>query len=91
MSASKYFFRASATDFKKITSHPIAYWVSGDFRQSFVDTLSLKDVGEPRLGMATGNNDIYLRIWQEVSIYKVGIRLDSRLSAKESEKKMVRL
>ncbi|HAT9211451.1 BREX-1 system adenine-specific DNA-methyltransferase PglX [Legionella pneumophila serogroup 1] len=76
-----WFYRISAEDFKKIPGSPIAYWVSEKFCQSFVDTKCLKNVGEPRLGMATGNNDVYLRLWQEVSFNKIGIEFDSRASA----------
>jgi type II restriction/modification system DNA methylase subunit YeeA len=81
------FHRASVRDFWTIPGRPIAYWVSEKFRQSFVNTKNLKDVGEPRLGMATGNNDVYLRLWQEVSIQKVGLGFDSRDTALASRKK----
>lgn len=82
-----WFHHASVRDFWTIPGRPIAYWVSEKFRQSFVDTKNLKDVGEPRLGMATGNNDVYLRLWQEVSIQKVGLEFDSRDAALASGKK----
>ncbi|EEW8735901.1 BREX-1 system adenine-specific DNA-methyltransferase PglX [Escherichia coli] len=82
-----WFHHASVRDFWTIPGRPIAYWVSEKFRQSFVETKNLKDVGEPRLGMATGNNDVYLRLWQEVSIRKVGLGFDSRDAALASGKK----
>ena len=75
------FFTATAEDFKKIPGSPVAYWVSDKLRSTFASTVFLKDIGEPRLGMATGNNDIYLRLWHEVAIEKIGFRCTSRKDA----------
>ena len=82
-----WFYRASVKDFLTIPGRPIAYWVSEKFRQSFVDSKNLKDMGEPRLGMATGNNDTYLRLWHEVNFYKLGLGFESRDAALASCKK----
>ena len=72
---------AKPDDFKKIPGSPIAYWVSNTLRQAFTEAKCLKDIGEPRLGMATGNNDVHLRLWYEISFHKIGIGCDSRESA----------
>jgi len=37
--AEKYFFRASAEDFKKIPGSPIAYWVSENMTSTFSEPL----------------------------------------------------
>lgn len=68
-------------DFKKIPGSPVAYWVSNTLRQAFTEAKCLKDIGEPRLGMATGNNDVHLRLWYEISFHKIGLGCDSRESA----------
>lgn len=78
---------ATSDDFNKIPGSPIAYWVSHDFRNSFVGSKKLGDIGEPRLGMATGNNNLHLRLWQEVANTKIGYSLGSRNEAKLSNKK----
>lgn len=82
-----YFFRASAEDFKKIPGCPVAYWISERIRKLFIQCKSLGEVGTPRLGMATGNNDIYVRNWPEVSIKNVGLGYQSRLLVQKSAKK----
>lgn len=82
-----WFYRASATDFSKIPGSPIAYWISDQIRNIFTQCKSLGEVGMPRLGMATGNNDVYVRNWPEVSIEKTGLGSKSRLLAQESRKK----
>lgn len=72
---------AKPDDFKKIPGSPVAYWVSNTLRQAFTEAKCLKDIGEPRLGMATGNNDVHLRLWYEISFHKIGLGCDSRESA----------
>jgi len=82
-----WFYRASAEDFRKIPGSPIAYWVSDHMRAIFSTCQSLGQVGEPRLGMATGNNDVYVRNWAEVSLNMIGFSFASRSIAEESHKK----
>jgi len=82
-----WFFRTSTADFKKIPGSPIAYWVSDRVRELFEEGEPLGSFAEPRLGMATGNNDYYLRNWAEVSFGKIGFLLTSREEAKSSLKK----
>ncbi|WGZ93079.1 MAG: BREX-1 system adenine-specific DNA-methyltransferase PglX [Candidatus Thiothrix putei] len=57
-------FRASAADFQKIPSSPIAYWVTKKMREVFNSQLvsDFSDVGK---GLDTGNNDYFLRFWHE--------------------------
>lgn len=45
------------------------------------------DVSEPRVGMATANNDRFIRLWFEVNRNKFGINISSRKEAVESRKK----
>jgi len=69
-SKTKHFFRASATDFKKIPGSPVTYWVSGKVRSAF--NLS-KPIGETlffRQGMATSDNDRFVRYHYEVDVLK---------------------
>ena len=61
-----WFYRASAADFKKIPGSPIAYWVSEIIRGVFEKSTPLAEVMLPRKGIATGNNDRFLRLWYEV-------------------------
>lgn len=63
----KYFYRASAADFGKIPGSPLAYWVSLSTRKAFSEGIPFKEIGFPRVGMQTSNNDKYLRLWHEIS------------------------
>ncbi|MGO3384322.1 MAG: BREX-1 system adenine-specific DNA-methyltransferase PglX, partial [Acinetobacter guillouiae] len=78
---------AKPDDFKKIPGSPVAYWVSDKVREIFAHNPSLKEVADARQGMATGDNNRFLRFWQEVSIDHVGFSIDSKVAAHASSKK----
>lgn len=80
-------FEARPDDFKAIPGSPIAYWATPNVRNAFGNGEPLSAVAEPRLGMATGNNDIYLRLWFEVNTSKCGYDVPDRATAKCSGKK----
>lgn len=82
-----WFYRASSKDFTKIPGTPLAFWLTSKIRDVFKENSSLGEVGFPRLGMATGNNDLHVRQWSEVSTSKLGFNIASREEALESQKK----
>ncbi|WP_443113551.1 BREX-1 system adenine-specific DNA-methyltransferase PglX [Herbaspirillum seropedicae] len=63
----RFFFRASAENFKKIPMNPIAYWASDAVFSSF-GMKKLRDVADAKQGMATSDNGRFLRFWHEVSL-----------------------
>jgi len=63
----KYFFRASAEDFKKIPGSPIAYWVSYKVRSIFEASQKIKEIANVKQGLATADDGRFLRYWYEVS------------------------
>ena len=67
-----WFFRANASDFKKIPGSPIAYWVS-DKQISLLSYSALCESVEFKEGLTTANNDLFLRKWSEVSFSKITI------------------
>jgi len=72
-----YFFEASAEDFKKIPGRPIAYWVSNAVRSLF-EYQKLGELSDTRLGMATANNDLFMRQWSEISFGRSMLNANSR-------------
>ena len=52
--------------FERIPSTPIAYWLSENAVNLFINEPPLREVADPRQGLATGNDEKYLRQWQEV-------------------------
>lgn len=78
---------ACASDFKKIPSSPIAYWVSEKLLNVFAEGSVLKEIGDTRQGMATSDNNRFLRFWSEVSFDKSYLIAKSRSEANNSGKK----
>ena len=66
-----WFYRASASDFKKIPGSPIAYWVSDKIRDIFQQGTRLDDIAPVKVGLQTGSNDKFVREWFEVSSKKM--------------------
>ncbi|NLV85559.1 MAG: BREX-1 system adenine-specific DNA-methyltransferase PglX [Spirochaetales bacterium] len=71
-----WFYRASASNFEKIPGSPIAYWVSGRLLNSF-EQPQLDTWAPVKQGLATADNNRFLRIWAEVSITKIGFNYRS--------------
>lgn len=81
-----YFYEANQEKFLKIPVSPIAYWIGEKALEAFTGKL-LDDYGYPKQGFATGNNDMFLRLWYEVDQIKVGFNMKDRNEADESGKK----
>lgn len=67
-------FISKQDDFKCIPGSPIAYWITPQELNSFRVGKSLKNIAEPRVGVITGNNDIFIHTWWEV--YRSDIKSD---------------
>lgn len=74
-------------DFKRIDGAPIAFMASEKLLTIFESAKPLKDIAEPKVGLQTGNNDAFLRLWYEVSFEEIGLNLRSLPMAKESGRK----
>ncbi|MBI9030471.1 BREX-1 system adenine-specific DNA-methyltransferase PglX [bacterium] len=79
-----WFYTANQEDFKKIPGSPIAYWVSDKVRDIFANNPKLGDVGEAKVGLQTGDNNKFLRIWSEVGHDRIGFGMASRDQAQAS-------
>jgi hypothetical protein len=81
---SQYFYRASASDFMKIPGGPVAYWASEKLRKAFTKYPQLASFAKPRQGLATSDNNRFLRLWFEPSIETIKFDAKNREEAKES-------
>jgi type II restriction/modification system DNA methylase subunit YeeA len=82
-----WFYRSKPDDFKKIPGSPIGYWVSEQFKAAFTNGVLLKDIADPKKGLATTDNNRFLRYWFEVESNKLGVNFKSRDLAAVSGKK----
>lgn len=76
-----YFYQADENDFSKIPSSPIAYWISQKLVASFNEGNSFGNTYECYVGMRTGDNNRFLRLWHEVSATKVCFHNGSKESS----------
>ena len=74
-------------EFKKIPGSPVAYWVSERLRAVFERGTPLGKLVDAKQGLATADNDQFLRRWYEVDQEKCGYGFTSRVAAAESRKK----
>ncbi|MBC2850006.1 BREX-1 system adenine-specific DNA-methyltransferase PglX [Cetobacterium sp. 8H] len=82
------YFITNQKDFEKIPGSPIAYWVSGKILSLF----SKKLIGNEfpvKKGADTGENELFLRQWQEIENQKMGIGLKKGIETIEKNKKWI--
>lgn len=77
------FNQVSSDNFSKIPGSPIAYWVSENFIRLF-DNPNIYNFAEPRLGMATADNNLFLKFFWEVIDSNIFYNCESRKEAKSS-------
>lgn len=82
-----WFFTAKPDDFKKIPGSPVAYWVSDKIREIFKAHSPIMEVANAVVGLQTGDNNRFLRLWSEINISQVGFGMESRGQAQLSGKK----
>lgn len=60
-----YYHEVEQSNFSKLPSSPIAYWLSDSFLNVFSDGKLLGEIADSRQGIATADNNKYLRLWSE--------------------------
>ncbi|WP_092090790.1 BREX-1 system adenine-specific DNA-methyltransferase PglX [Pisciglobus halotolerans] len=81
------YFKAKQTSFKSIPGSPIAYWATQKSFDIFNYEKSFGDLLTTRAGMITGNNEIFIRLWHEISANKFGAEISDREAAVKGHKK----
>ncbi|MFJ5762758.1 BREX-1 system adenine-specific DNA-methyltransferase PglX [Neobacillus sp. NPDC093182] len=59
-------------EFKSISGNPIAYNINETILGFYKNGVKISDIADPRQGLATGNNDTFVRLWYEVNFNKIG-------------------
>ncbi len=80
-------FSTSNIKFKKIPGSPVAYWLSERVREVFEEGTLLGKLVDAKQGLATADNDQFLRRWHEVDQGKCSYGSKSRDAAAQSGKK----
>lgn len=71
------------TNFSKIPGSPIAYWVSLNTLIAFESNLGLSSYLTAKKGIATGDNDRFLRLWFEIEFSKIGFQKSQNSSGRK--------
>ena len=72
------------SSFKQIEGMPIVYWMSSNMLALF-EGKKIASYSEARIGLATGNNDYYLRLWYEIDNTHIGLGLSRDEAAKSTK------
>ena len=62
-----FFYESEQSDYIELPCTPIAYWTSQQLLSDFKNGTLLGELAKPRQGMATTNNNLFLRLWHEVN------------------------
>ncbi|MDY3035818.1 MAG: BREX-1 system adenine-specific DNA-methyltransferase PglX [Absicoccus sp.] len=79
-------YYVSQTNFSKIPGSPVAYWCSERIIEVFSKADLLSDIAEPRQGVKTLNNDLFLKLWFEVSSINIKydcVSIDESIASKK--------
>lgn len=79
--------KCSINDFLTIPGAPVVYWASTSVRSLFSNNACIENFFETREGLATADNDRFVRYWSEVSGSNVGYNCKNLDEASESEKR----
>lgn len=82
-----WFYTKKQIEYNNAPENIIAYWLSNHAISYFKTKPSLASQYATRVGLSTSDSPRFLRLWQEISINKLGLNLKSTSEAKQSKKK----
>ena len=83
---SKNHYRSNIRSYEVLPNRVYAYWISDAFMSVF-NSPSFNDYGSSCIGMRTGDNERFLRLWEEIDCTKLGLGYHSAKDAERSQKK----
>lgn len=83
----KYFYETPLKNFFDIEGVPFAFWASKQIRKAFKECDCIGKIAPPKQGLATADNDRFLRKWYEIDNNRIGFGCNSCNEANESGKK----
>ena len=72
-----YFYEADQSNFSKIPGSPVAYWVSENFIRAY-QSQTIIDYGVARSGLQTGDNNRFLKFWQELNYNTIAFGMKNK-------------
>lgn len=72
-----YFYETDQSNFSKIPGSPVAYWVSETFIRAY-QSKTIIDYGVARSGLQTGDNNRFLKFWQELNYNTIAFGMKNK-------------
>ena len=72
-----YYSNVEQKNFEKIPGAPIGYWIGKNIFNIFAGNTPISNYSTARSGFSTGNNELFIRTWNEVSFKSIGLELKS--------------
>lgn len=82
-----FYYEQSTDNFSRIPGSPVAYWVNENVAKAFDSGKPLSSVARTRQGLASSDNNRFLKLWWEPSFLKIGFGMKNAETAKESKRK----
>jgi type II restriction/modification system DNA methylase subunit YeeA len=82
-----YKYKFNTGSFVNIPEYPLAYWATDKLHEIFMDYPSLEEIAQPRVGLQTGDNKKFLRLWHEVKNNSIGFSCGNKEESISSQKK----
>ena len=79
-----YKYNVAVEKYSEYPDYRFIYWASEALENAFIYGTPLEKVCQPRQGMATTNNELFLRLWFEVQFSKIGFGCKDEDDAYES-------
>lgn len=79
-------YKISEESFEKLPSYQIGYWAPERLLKSFNEK-KLSDYADIKVGLQTGDNDLFVRVWFEVNYDRVNFKATSCDNAAKSKSK----
>lgn len=81
-------YHAKQESFERIPGAPVSAYVAGDILAMLYEKgKTINDIGEVKIGMGTGNNDLFLKLWWEVKNYTIDFAMADATLINSSSKK----
>lgn len=80
-------FEVDPDSLSTIPGTPLTYWVTEGAVQAIAKFPTLGETAKPRQGLATSDNDRFLKQWWELSFGQIGFGMPDRPTAQESERR----
>ena len=78
-------FYSDSSLFVSIPSSPIVYWLPEKMVKAYInpETILLRQLATPKAGLATGDNNRFMRLWYEVSFSNIGFGIKDTIQTKD--------